>query len=1263
MRIDHHEPTRRIPGTPGTPRGRASGPGAASVWTLTGVALLAACAHDGAGYLLETGLEAGGGATGASTGGAAAAPSGMAALAAIAVVGIGVAASNGGGGSSTGSGVGGDGGSGGSRAAELEPLASYQLHDTVAADESAGDYPLSAPPQRFSATHPDGEGVSYFATSSSGAEPGGGPQPARAASSGQSAFETVFPNGEESGVPQRTPASRYDENAFNYGSMVEGAYGTLFYNSRDGHWTYEADPAKVNPLKEAETRQEVFLITAVDARGVSSAPQRLAITINGKDEAGGVNGAATWSADAAKVGDSLTVTLTDSDGIPVDDPGTLTVEAPRFEFFHASDTSGTGRTAVDRQFVTATSGSTASVSVVQAHVGRHIGVEITYTDINDNDESVIAYANTAAGVAGFDAPGEAAFDPGERPLAGTTGTYTVRLADANMPASVTYQFFYSDDKDEIDPAMKTVIGGMPMPKTGADRFVATLTEIPGTAHGKYIGVEISYDDGVGDDGHGGTSDLVRVFLPETVATRRAESGGQPEVLPRNYGPTIGPDNNKVDNLWWSLPATHRGETPAKVLVFGERGYRNDPQHTPQDLLQLSLVSDVAAGLTSRASADPFANRLNIIAEQPWGVDYTYNTKYGSWRFDRVDEHSALTAERLEEDGALFWTYELGRTDEMRAAITADIGERESVYDQMFIQVSDGRDTDIVRLSVEIMGAGLVSLGAPSGHVPDPDRGAAPTLNPHKGDPHHLATTVFYEGRQPYGWDVLNKHLSETRELNFGDHDTDDADLTIVYHIPQTPMVLRFTDWYNMRELLDFSGDIANTGTNILVDPKDNPHHYQTLEGHFGLFNINRVDEHGGRVADGLDETGALYWNYNMVGDNENSVQNANLRRLNDGEYGFEIVYLQAHDGQGNTSDVRWMLVPIAGRNGNYGAEVNPYGHGQITQWWMDAYDELHGWDTPASSRTNNRGDASFDDTTPEVGDTLTLTVTDADGITAAVNHTFFHAADPSGAGRTDISIGSGNTVAVTAAHAGRYIGVDVSYVDVYGNHEFFTRYTAAVRAPNIEGDATFDDATPQVGETLAVDVTDADGTNGVAITYDFFHADDTSGTGRTAIGTAGTARTVDILQAHVGKYIGVDVTYTDELGNSESLTGYTAATVEAAPNTPPTAADARGDGTSGDTDFDGFAVDQFMFMDADGDMLDHITIKSITGPGTLSLDTGAGGDAGAVSVGDDIDADNIQHLTFMPTSGTLAAGDLFTFSVNDGTDDSLLDYTFSVGIT
>ena len=114
MRIDYRE-------THGNKAGRpASGLDASSVWTLAGVALLAACAHDGSSF-----LESGGGETGAE---AASSASFGAMLAAIAVVGF--SASGGGG--------------GGANADRSSQAYSFQLLDTEEGDETLEEFTLTA---------------------------------------------------------------------------------------------------------------------------------------------------------------------------------------------------------------------------------------------------------------------------------------------------------------------------------------------------------------------------------------------------------------------------------------------------------------------------------------------------------------------------------------------------------------------------------------------------------------------------------------------------------------------------------------------------------------------------------------------------------------------------------------------------------------------------------------------------------------------------------------------------------------------------------------------------------------------------------------------------------------------------------------------------------------------------------------------------------------------------------------------------------------
>ena len=92
-----------------------------------------------------------------------------------------------------------------------------------------------------------------------------------------------------------------------------------------------------------------------------------------------------------------------------------------------------------------------------------------------------------------------------------------------------------------------------------------------------------------------------------------------------------------------------------------------------------------------------------------------------------------------------------------------------------------------------------------------------------------------------------------------------------------------------------------------------------------------------------------------------------------------------------------------------------------------------------------------------------------------------------------------------------------------------------------------------------------------------------------------------------------------------------------------------------------FTAADFGFMDADaGDTLASVTIVTPPAPGTLALD-GTAVLANAVVTKAQIDG---NMLTFTPVAG--ASGDpytTFTFTVNDGTDDSASAYTMTIDVT
>ncbi len=169
--------------------------------------------------------------------------------------------------------------------------------------------------------------------------------------------------------------------------------------------------------------------------------------------------------------------------------------------------------------------------------------------------------------------------------------------------------------------------------------------------------------------------------------------------------------------------------------------------------------------------------------------------------------------------------------------------------------------------------------------------------------------------------------------------------------------------------------------------------------------------------------------------------------------------------------------------------------------------------------------------TAQVGETLTAETTgiaDTDGLDNA-SFAYQWLADDA-----DISEETGSTYALTEADEGKTVKVQVSFTDDAGNEETLTSTATdavaglpnspATGAPTITG-------TAQVGETLTAETTgiaDADGLDKASFAYQWL-ADD-------ADISEETGSTYALTAADEGKTVKVQVSFTDDAGNEETLT-------------------------------------------------------------------------------------------------------------------------------
>ena len=250
--------------------------------------------------------------------------------------------------------------------------------------------------------------------------------------------------------------------------------------------------------------------------------------------------------------------------------------------------------------------------------------------------------------------------------------------------------------------------------------------------------------------------------------------------------------------------------------------------------------------------------------------------------------------------------------------------------------------------------------------------------------------------------------------------------------------------------------------------------------------------------------------------------------------------------------------------------------------------------------------------TPQIGETLaadTSAITDADGLTNA-SYSYQWLADDA-----EITGATGRTYVLASSERGKTVKVQVSFSDDGGNDEVVTSAastgvqqrqsnTAATGAPTING-------TTQVGETLTVDtsaIADADGLTNVSYSYQWIRND--GGTDTNISGATDSSYT--LVDADEGRTIKVEVSFTDDAGSGETLTGAPTGPVLPRPNSPATGVvvitgtaqvgQALTADTSGISDADGLTGVDFRYQW----MVNGTEVPGKTGPSYTPLESDAG---------------------------------------------------------
>ena len=287
-------------------------------------------------------------------------------------------------------------------------------------------------------------------------------------------------------------------------------------------------------------------------------------------------------------------------------------------------------------------------------------------------------------------------------------------------------------------------------------------------------------------------------------------------------------------------------------------------------------------------------------------------------------------------------------------------------------------------------------------------------------------------------------------------------------------------------------------------------------------------------------------------------------------------------------------------------------------------------------------DASESASTIAVTGSVSGDVHDGATVTLTVNGSDYNGTVTGGRYSIDVS---GSDLA-----ADNNVRAAVNGTDAAGNiatantlHSYSTDTTAS--ASDDSNTAKEDSTAPVTGNLLSndADATNVTTTGNIQGTYGIFHlnADGsytyTLDNSLPAIQHLGTTSTPLVDS--------VSYTVTDAKGNQASA--HLAISIHGTNDTPTIKSSVVS--TKEDTDYQ-FKTSDIHISDIDGDALDHITVTQID-HGTLSLR------GHAITAGDTVSAQDIEHLIFTPTSNYHGIGAL-RYTVNDGQIDSKVGLTF-----
>ena len=755
------------------------------------------------------------------------------------------------------------------------------------------------------------------------------------------------------------------------------------------------------------------------------------------------------------------------------------------------------------------SGATDSgYTLIDADEGRTIRVRVSFTDDGGNDETLTSAATAAVDAAPNNPATGAPAITGTAQVGETLTTDTSGIADADGLTNVSYGYQWIRNDGSTDTDIQDA--------TGSSYTLVDADE------GKTIKVEVSFtDDGGNDESLTSTATGEVEPRPNSPATGAPTISGTAQV-----GETLTADTSAIADANGLTNATFRyqwvhnnGTSDTDITGATNSGYtlvNADEGRTIK--VRVSFTDDAGNDetLTSTATAavdaapnNPATGAPAITGTAQVGETLTADTS-------GIADDDGLTnvsygyqwfADDAEITGATGSTYvltssEVGKTLKVRVSLTDDGGNEE---------VLTSTATGAVSPAVQQQSINTPATGDPTinGTAQVGETLTADTSGISDSDG---ITSVSYS----YQW-IRNDGTS-------------DADISGATNSTYT--LVNADEGGTIKVRVSFTDDAGNeealtSAATAAVDaaPNNPATGAPAINGTAQVGDTLIADISGIADADGLANVAYSYQWIRNDGGTDTDISGAT-------DSGYTLIDAD----EGRTIRVRVSFTDDGGNDET------------LTSAATAAVDAAP--NNPATGAPAITG-------TAQVGETLTADtsgIADADGLDN-VSYGYQWIRNDGGTD-TDIQDATGSSYTLVDADEGKTIKVEVSFTDDGGNDESLTSTATgeveprpnspATGAPTITG-------TAQIGETLTADtsaIADANGLTNATFSYQWVHNDGTSDTDI----SGGTDSTYTLAAADEGKTIKVEVSFTDDGGNDESLTSAATAAVDAAPNSPATGA-------------------------------------------------------------------------------------------------------------